>query len=50
MLPSEVRAGDLILVKGSQGKRMERIVREIMAEPNRAGDMLVRQSVLWLKK
>ena len=38
---------DLILVKGSQGARMERIVLEIMAEPLRAGELLVRQDKQW---
>ena len=45
-----IRPGDLILVKASQGKRMERIVKEIMAEPQRAGELLVRQSRIWLSK
>jgi UDP-N-acetylmuramyl pentapeptide synthase len=45
-----LRSGDLVLVKASQGMRMERIVREIMAEPARASELLVRQSVLWLRK
>ncbi len=45
-----LRAGDLVLVKGSQGMRMERIVQEIMAESERAGELLVRQSAVWLKK
>jgi UDP-N-acetylmuramoyl-tripeptide--D-alanyl-D-alanine ligase len=47
---SLVRTGDVILVKGSQGIRMERIVREIMAEPERAAPLLVRQSARWLAK
>lgn len=39
--------GDLILVKGSQGARMEKIVKEIMAEPLRAKELLVRQGRGW---
>lgn len=41
---------DIILVKGSQGLRMERIVAEIMAEPQRKKELLVRQSKRWLSK
>lgn len=39
--------GDLILVKGSQGMRMEKTVEEIMAEPQKAGDLLCRQNQDW---
>jgi UDP-N-acetylmuramoyl-tripeptide--D-alanyl-D-alanine ligase len=42
-----IEEGDLILVKGSQGIRMEKIVVEIMAEPLRAGELLVRQGSEW---
>lgn len=42
--------GDVVLVKGSQGKRMEKIVEEIMAEPERKKELLVRQSRRWLEK
>jgi len=41
---------DLILVKGSQGMRMEKIVEEIMAHPENKKDLLVRQSRRWLSK
>ncbi len=45
-----IEKGDLILVKGSQGIRMEKIVLEIMAEPLKAGELLVRQTGEWLNK
>ena len=45
-----IQEGDLILVKGSQGIRMERVVEEIMAEPEKAGKLLVRQSAYWKGK
>lgn len=45
-----LKAGDIVLVKGSQGIRMERAVEEIMAEPERAGELLVRQEEGWKAK
>ncbi len=44
-----IQEGDLILVKGSQGARMEKIVEEIMAEPEKKEKLLVRQSRIWIK-
>jgi len=41
---------DLILVKGSQGVRMEKIVAEIMANPEEKGKMLVRQEKEWERR
>lgn len=47
----EVRAGDVILIKGSQNMiRMERFVKAIMAEPWRAKELLVRQEPEWEHK
>ncbi|MFA5029301.1 MAG: UDP-N-acetylmuramoyl-tripeptide--D-alanyl-D-alanine ligase [Patescibacteria group bacterium] len=46
-LQERMEEGDLVLVKGSQGMRMEKIVKEIMAEPLRAKELLVRQEKPW---
>ncbi|MBU0646191.1 hypothetical protein KJ611_01785 [Patescibacteria group bacterium] len=48
-LDKEVRTGDIVLVKGSQSARMEKVVKDLMAEPLRAEQLLVRQSEKWLK-
>jgi hypothetical protein len=37
-------------VKASQGIRAERIVEEIMAEPELAPELLVRQDEEWIKR
>ena len=42
-----VEKGDLILVKGSQSMRMERIVEMLMAHPEKATELLVRQEPYW---
>lgn len=49
-IQQKIQRDDLILVKGSQGVRMERIVKEIMAQPLKAGELLVRQDKSWLRK
>jgi UDP-N-acetylmuramyl pentapeptide synthase len=38
---------DIVLIKGSQGVRMEKIVKEVMAEPLKAKNILVRQNKAW---
>lgn len=47
-LQDKMDEGDFVLVKGSQGMRMEKIVKEVMAEPLKAGELLVRQDEEWL--
>ncbi|MFA5247809.1 MAG: UDP-N-acetylmuramoyl-tripeptide--D-alanyl-D-alanine ligase [Patescibacteria group bacterium] len=38
-----IKKGDLILIKGSQGARMEKVVKELMADPLLAEKLLCRQ-------
>ena len=45
-----IKKDDLILVKGSQGMRMEKVVLEIMAHPEDAEKLLVRQDEYWRDK
>lgn len=47
-LQDRIKMGDVLLVKGSQGARTEKIVKELMAEPERAAELLVRQGKEWL--
>lgn len=42
--------GDLILIKGSQAMRLEKVVEAIMAHPERASELLCRQEKFWKKK
>ncbi len=49
-IKERIKAGDVLLVKGSQGARMEKVVKELMAEPERAEELIVRQSKEWEDK
>jgi len=50
MLKEMLKENDVILLKGSQSIRMEKAVAQIMSEPQKAGELLVRQEEEWLKK
>ncbi len=49
-LAQMVSEGDVILIKGSQSMRMERAAFELLAEPERARELLVRQEEEWKKR
>ncbi len=46
-LSERLEPGDIVLVKGSQGMRMEKIVKGLLTEPERAAELLVRQGPDW---
>lgn len=46
-LQKALLAGDTALIKGSQIMRMEKIVEEVMANPERARELLIRQEEEW---
>ncbi len=45
-----INKGDLILVKGSQSMRMERVTEEVMLHPEWKKSLLVRQDDEWAKR
>lgn len=49
-LQAFIKPGDVILIKGSQGIRAERVVEEVMNEPEAAAQLLVRQDNAWLSR
>ena len=46
-LEQDISPGDIVLVKGSQGIRLEFVVKEVMANQEDAEALLVRQSKAW---
>lgn len=46
-IKEKVGKGDLVLVKGSQAVRLEKVVKQLMKEPKRAAELLVRQGKEW---
>lgn len=49
-LKQNISSGDVILVKGSQGVRTEKITKAILAGNVNANDVLVRQDAEWMKR
>lgn len=49
-LSRDIQSGDIVLVKGSQAARMERIVKALMRSSERAHELLVRQESEWRDK
>lgn len=50
-LDSIINVGDIVLIKASQNNNyFEEVVKSLMSEPERASELLVRQSKWWAKK
>jgi UDP-N-acetylmuramoyl-tripeptide--D-alanyl-D-alanine ligase len=49
-IQERLHANDVVLIKGSQGVRMERITKELMARPDLAERLLVRHTPDWLER
>lgn len=47
-LDREIKTGDVVLIKGSQSSRMEKTVFDLLADPQQASELLVRQGPEWL--
>ncbi len=46
-LAEKISTQDILLIKGSQAVRLEKIVKRLMREPERASELLVRQGSEW---
>lgn len=49
-LVQNVQRGDIILVKGSESMRMEKVSEALLLEKRRAAELLTRQTARWKKK
>lgn len=49
-IKEKIQEGDVVFVKGSQSMRMEKIVEQIMARPEDAEKLLVRQEPEWKRR
>ncbi|MFA6404440.1 MAG: UDP-N-acetylmuramoyl-tripeptide--D-alanyl-D-alanine ligase [Candidatus Paceibacterota bacterium] len=47
---SLIQTGDVVLIKGSQSPRLERITKALLKNPEKADKLLVRQEKEWLEK
>ncbi len=45
-----LQSGDVVLVKGSQSIRLERVVELLLVDPSRAPELLVRQDAEWKRR
>lgn len=45
-----IKKGDLVLIKGSQSMRMEKITKALLNNPEQASELLVRQDKEWQEK
>ncbi len=49
-LKGNISEGDVVLIKGSQSMRMEKITKALMMHPEKSEELLVRQDAEWLAK
>lgn len=49
-LAATLREGDIVLLKGSQGMRLEKAVEMVLASPSQTRELLCRQSDEWKRK